>query len=115
MSGSLGVAARFEVDELKALGYLGRADAGSETDVPESSLLPDPKDKIREANLLHRAMMASEGSREADAREALPEVLNVDPKSSMALMYLGELERSLLRLRAYRDVSSQQLSKRWSS
>src|SRR5713101_1967337 len=48
------------IDELHALGYLGSADAGSATDVPEPSLLPDPKDKIEEQNLLHTAMMASE-------------------------------------------------------
>ena len=89
---SLATVPQETVDELKALGYLGRADAGSKTDVPEPSLLPDPKDKIQEANLLHRAMMASEDSREADARETLQEVLNVDPKSPMALMQLGELE-----------------------
>jgi choline-sulfatase len=80
------------VDELKALGYLGQADVGSKTDVPEPSLLPDPKDKIQEANLLHRAMMASEDNRSADAREALQEVLKIDPKSPMALVQMGELE-----------------------
>src|SRR5229473_2141958 len=34
------------IDELHALGYLGPADAGSSTNVPEPSLLPDPKDMI---------------------------------------------------------------------
>src|SRR5437899_4052696 len=33
------------IDELHALGYLGPADAGSATNVPEPSMLPDPKDK----------------------------------------------------------------------
>ena len=80
------------VDELKALGYLGRADAGSATDVPVPSLLPDPKDKIQEQNLLHRAMMASEDDREADTRESLRKVLQLDPKSSTALRQMGELE-----------------------
>ena len=80
------------VNELKALGYLGRADLGSSTNVPEPSLLPDPKDKIREANLLHAAMMASEGDRRLDARAALEEVLRFDPKSPTALRQLGELE-----------------------
>jgi len=80
------------VDELRALGYLGRADAGSKTDVPEPSLLPDPKDKIQEANLLHAAMQSSEDDRLADARAALEKVLRLDPGSSIALLQLGELE-----------------------
>src|SRR5216117_436913 len=58
------------VAELRALGYLGPADAGSSTNVPEPSLLPDPKDKIEEQNLLHSAMMASEDNRPDDARRS---------------------------------------------
>jgi predicted Zn-dependent protease len=80
------------IDELKALGYLGKADAGSATNVPEPSLLPDPKDKIEEQNLLHRAMMASEDDRAGEARESLERVLQLDPKSLTALRQLGELE-----------------------
>jgi choline-sulfatase len=80
------------IDELKALGYLGRADVGSATNVPEPSILPDPKDKIEEQNLLHSAMMASEDDREADARELLKKVLQLDPKSPTALLQLGESE-----------------------
>ena len=80
------------IDELKALGYLGSADAGSATNVPQPSLLPDPKDKIEEQNLLHRAMIASEDGRDAAAREYLRNVLQLDPKSHTALRQLGELE-----------------------
>jgi choline-sulfatase len=80
------------IDELKALGYLGRADVGSATNVPEPSMLPDPKDKIEEQNLLHSAMMASEDDRETNARELLKKVLQLDPKSPTALLELGELE-----------------------
>ena len=80
------------MDELRALGYLGRADVGSSTTVPEPSLLPDPKDKIREANLLHHAMIASEDNRPAEARMALEKVLASDPQSPTALRQLGELE-----------------------
>jgi len=89
---SKGVVAQGTIDELKALGYLGRADVGSATDVPEPSMLPDPKDKIEEQNLLHSAMMASEDDREADAGAALEKVLQLDPKSPTALRQLGELE-----------------------
>jgi len=95
---SKGVVGQGTIDELKALGYLGRADAGSSTSVPGPSMLPDPKDKIGEQNLLHSAMMAAEDNREADARESLEKVLQLDPKSPTALRQLGELE---LRAREY--------------
>jgi len=80
------------IDELKALGYLGRADVGSSTNVPEPSMLPDPKDKIEEQNLLHRAMMSEEDGRDAAAREALEKVLQLNAKSYPALRQLGEIE-----------------------
>ena len=89
---STGVVGQGTIDELKALGYLGRADVGSATNTPEPSLLPDPKDKIEEQNLLHSAMIASEDDRETDARESLKKVLQLDPKSPTALRQLGELE-----------------------
>lgn len=54
--------------------------------------LPDPKDKIEQQNLLHRAMMASDDNRSADARTALEQVLQMDPKQPTALRQLGELE-----------------------
>ena len=81
-------------DELRALGYLGPADALSSTNVPEPSLLPDPKDKIEEQNLLHTAMLATEDEHSAEARAALEEVLRMDPKSPIALVQLGQLELS---------------------
>jgi len=80
------------IEELEALGYLGDADAGSATKIPESSLLPDPKDKIEQQNLLHIAMVASEDDRLISARQALEKVLQLDPKSPIALRQLGELE-----------------------
>jgi arylsulfatase A-like enzyme len=81
-------------DELKALGYLGPADVGSSSTVSEPSLLPDPKDKIREQNLLHRAMLAEESDRVGDARAALEKLLQLDPESASALSQLGALELS---------------------
>ncbi len=54
--------------------------------------LPDPKDKIEEQNLLHRAMIASDDNRTSDARAALEKALELDPKSPTALRQLGELE-----------------------
>lgn len=80
------------IDELHALGYLGPADAGSSTNVPEPSLLPDPKDKIEEQNLLHAAMMAAESDEPAKARASLEKLLELDSTSVMALSQLGRLE-----------------------
>lgn len=80
------------IAELRALGYLTAADARSSTDVPEPSLLPDPKDKIEEQNLLHVAMMASEDGRAVEAREALEKVLRLDNRSEVTLLQLGRLE-----------------------
>jgi tetratricopeptide (TPR) repeat protein len=88
-AGSVGQNTR---EELQALGYLSRADAGTSTNVPEPSLLPDPKDRIEEQNLLHRAMMAAEDGREGESRTALEKVLELNPKSATALSQLGELE-----------------------
>ena len=80
------------VDELHALGYLGPADVVSSTDVPEPSLLPDPKDKIEEQNLLHIATMSSEDGRLPEARAALKKLLAIDNASVTALAQLGRLE-----------------------
>jgi choline-sulfatase len=80
------------IDELHALGYLGPADARSSTDVPEPSLLPDPKDKIEEQNLLHAAMMAMENDEPARARTSLEKLLELDDRSAIALSQLGHLE-----------------------
>lgn len=78
-------------DALKALGYQGQSGAARATP-PETSGLPDPKDKIEEQNLLHRAMLASDDNRSDEARQALEKVLQLDPKSPTALRQLGELE-----------------------
>lgn len=87
-----GAVGKGTTDELHALGYLGASDALTTTTVPEPSLLPDPKDKIQEQNLLHTAMLASDDGRSSDARVALEKVLQSDPKSPTALLQLGQLE-----------------------
>jgi arylsulfatase A-like enzyme/cytochrome c-type biogenesis protein CcmH/NrfG len=78
--------------ELQALGYLGPADVGSSSTVAEPSLLPDPKDKIGEQNLLHAAMLASDEGHTSDARGALEKVLAMNGDSVIALTQLGQLE-----------------------
>jgi predicted Zn-dependent protease len=60
--------------------------------VSGSPSLPDPKDKIQQQNLLHKAMLASETGRLAEAREALETVIRMDPGSYLALQQLGNLE-----------------------
>ena len=77
---------------MHALGYFGSADARSATDVPEPSLLRDPKDKIEEQNLLNTAMMASEFGEPDKARVALEKVLQLDERSAIALRQLGRIE-----------------------
>ena len=55
-------------------------------------MLPDPKDKIEEQNLLHAAMIAAEDDRNEEARKLFQNALALDPGSSTALRELGELE-----------------------
>jgi arylsulfatase A-like enzyme/Tfp pilus assembly protein PilF len=54
--------------------------------------LPDPKDKIEVQNLLHRAMLASDDGRTADAQRDLEKAVQVEPDSAPVLRLLGELE-----------------------
>jgi arylsulfatase A-like enzyme len=79
------------IDELHALGYLGAADSRSSTDVPEPSLLPDPKDKIEEQNLMHIATMASEVGQWVNARVALEKLVQLNDKSLLARLLLGHV------------------------
>jgi len=89
---SLGAVSASTIDELHALGYLGSADAGSATNVPEPSLLPDPKERIEQYNLLHTATMAFEDGERDKARAALQKVLQLDESSALALRQLGRVE-----------------------
>jgi len=86
-SGSAPVTTEGASNDLKALGYTSANPGGA-----AQGNLPDPKDKIEEQNLLHRAMIAADDNRSNDARNALERVLELDPKSPTALRQLGELE-----------------------
>jgi choline-sulfatase len=77
------------LEELRALGYLGPEGTSN---APGPSLLPDPKDRIEEANLLHRGLMASDDGRTAKASSEFEKVLAMDPDSVIALRQLGEIE-----------------------
>jgi len=67
-----------------------KIEGNAETAATQS--LPDPKDKIEEQNLLHRAMIAADDGRPAEARAVLERALELDPKSPTGLRQLGELE-----------------------
>jgi arylsulfatase A-like enzyme/Tfp pilus assembly protein PilF len=92
VSASSGAASSKTLNELRALGYLGPADAKTSTNVPALSSLPDPKDKIEEQNMLHSAMMSVDQGHSQTARLLLEKVLQLNPDSSAALRQLGELE-----------------------
>ncbi len=84
----------------------------AEVHPPPATTLPDPKDKIEEQNLLHRALMAVQDRRFSDAQAALEQVLQRDAKSSLALRLSGEAElesgdyqKSVVRLRQAREVT----------
>jgi choline-sulfatase len=91
---SMGTVGPGTTQELQALGYLGPADALSSSTVGEPSLLPDPKDKIAEQNLLHIAMLAVDDNRPSAARDSLEKVLELNDGSIAALTQLGQLELS---------------------
>ncbi|MFZ0479742.1 MAG: sulfatase-like hydrolase/transferase [Terriglobales bacterium] len=54
--------------------------------------LPDPKDKVKVQNLLHRSMLASDDGRAAESRDYLEKAVQIDPDSAVALRQLGELD-----------------------
>jgi tetratricopeptide (TPR) repeat protein len=78
------------IEELKALGYLG-SDPGA-TEVPEPSLLPDPKDRIAVHNALHSAMMQEAAGNEAAALASLQRALALEPDSFPGRSQAGMLE-----------------------
>ena len=98
------------VAELKALGYF--PEKVGETTASEPSLLPDPKDHIAEQNLLHRAMMAEEDGDSGASRQALEQVLELDPKSYFALAQLGQMELKAGNYRAAAPLLTRALEQR---
>jgi arylsulfatase A-like enzyme/Flp pilus assembly protein TadD len=89
---NLYAADRMQVETLRA------EIAKRESKLPPGSLekladnLPDPKDRVEEQNLLHRAMLAYDDDRAGDARGYLEKALELDPNSATALRQLGEIE-----------------------
>jgi len=81
---------RKTLDELEALGYLGK-NPGSTT-AAEPMLLPDPKDRIEAHNFIHDALLAREEGDETAEHQALERAVRADPESAVALTQLGELD-----------------------
>jgi len=90
------------VEQLQALGYVtGFAKPGSEkpgsdkpgSEKPGSDMRkqsgPDPKGKIRVANLLHEALLEMEDDRYRDAIPQLEQVLKEEPDMPLANLQLG--------------------------
>ena len=69
------------VRRIEGFGILDSCGLRNVDQLAEPSLLPDPKDKIEEQNLLHRAMIAAEDGRSAEARAALEEIVRSIPNS----------------------------------
>src|SRR5579863_1888849 len=88
---SKGAVGQSTSDELRALGYAATDTPGS-ANVTEPAFLPDPKDKIEEQNLLHKALLAMDDEKTQAARSAFKKVLEMDPKSPAALAQLGQIE-----------------------
>ena len=101
VTASSGAASSKTLNQLRALGYLGPADAKTSTNVPELSSLPDPKDKIEEQNLLHSAMMSAAALRQlgelefksGEYRKAvdhLERARKAHPDDALAALYEGQ-------------------------
>ncbi len=89
-SGAAAAVPASTIAELQALGYLG-TNPGS-TNVPEPSLLPDPKDKVEVQNYMHDALLADEDHDLPRARENLQKALQLDGDFVPALVGLGRME-----------------------
>lgn len=72
-------------EKLASLGYIA---GGEVTDKPDKDL-PDPKDKIQVANLLHKATLLVEQEEPATAIPILRRILSSDPQIFVAQMQLG--------------------------
>ncbi len=86
-----------QVERLQALGYVtGFGKAGSDKpgsdkagSDPRKERGPDPKGKIRVANLLHEALLEMEDDRYRDAIPRLEQVLKEEPDMPLANLQLG--------------------------
>jgi arylsulfatase A-like enzyme/Tfp pilus assembly protein PilF len=82
-------------EKLAALGYVA---SGSNTTKIEDNKLPDPKDKIEIANIIHRASSARERGRFREAASLLQQAIEKDPTMPGTYARLGD---NLLDLKDY--------------
>jgi arylsulfatase A-like enzyme/Tfp pilus assembly protein PilF len=81
-----------QVEQLQALGYVtGFAKPGSDKSGSDARKErgPDPKGKIKVANLLHQALLEMEDDRYRDAIPQLEQVLKEEPDMPLANLQLG--------------------------
>jgi arylsulfatase A-like enzyme/Tfp pilus assembly protein PilF len=76
-----------QAEKLQALGYITSGSSSSDDEKKKRG--PDPKDKIKTANLLHRALLAVDEERFSDAVPQLEEVLKEQPDLALANLDLG--------------------------
>jgi arylsulfatase A-like enzyme/Tfp pilus assembly protein PilF len=77
-----------QAEQLQALGYVTSAFSKSSANA-QNERGPDPKGKIRVANLLHEALLAMEDDRYRDAIPDLEQVLAQEPTMPLANLELG--------------------------
>lgn len=76
-----------QAEKLQALGYITSGSSSSDDEKKKRG--PDPKDKIKTANLLHRALLAVDEERFAEVVPQLEEVLKEEPDLALANLDLG--------------------------
>jgi arylsulfatase A-like enzyme/Tfp pilus assembly protein PilF len=77
-----------QVEQLQALGYVTSASSKPTGDA-QNERGPDPKERIKVANLLHEALLAMEDDRYRDAIQELEQVLAQEPRMPLANLELG--------------------------
>jgi len=82
-----------QAEKLQALGYITSASASSDEQAQQRGT--DPKDKIETANLLHRALLAADDERYAEAVPELERVLKQEPGMALASLELGRVLNSM--------------------
>jgi arylsulfatase A-like enzyme len=85
-----------QAEQLQALGYVTSASGKSSANA-QNERGPDPKEKIKVANLLHEALLAMEDDRYRDAIPELEQVLAQEPTMPLANLELGRAWNGLER------------------
>jgi tetratricopeptide (TPR) repeat protein len=82
-----------QAEKLQALGYItSNFQASAASEMPSG---PDPKGKVRTANLLHQGLLEMEDDRYQEAIPQLQEVLKDEPSAALANLELGRAYNGL--------------------